>query len=115
MYSAVKKRVLNHRRHARVVRLAATRADAGAAPGASEPPRLPDAAVDANQLRSALDQVLRELPDDRRRIVMLRWKHQLSYPEIAQLLEISVAAAQAQVSRVQRAVRPLLRHFREEG
>ena len=111
LYSAVKKRVLNERRHARVLRLAEALTDTDAPAGHSETPRRPEEVLDAKDLRAVLDRVLAELPESRRRVVLLRWKHQMSYPEIAELLQISVAAAQAQVSRVQRAIRPLLTRF----
>jgi RNA polymerase sigma-70 factor (ECF subfamily) len=114
LYSAVKKRVLNQRRHARVVQLAVVRSDIEEPLGHSEAARDPNETVDSNDLRKVLNRVLAELPEARRRVVLLRWKHQMSYPEIAQLLHISVSAAQAQVSRVQRSIRPLLKRFLEE-
>jgi RNA polymerase sigma factor (sigma-70 family) len=113
MYSAVKKRLLNQRRHARVVQLSVVRSDVGAPLGHSETVRGPDEIADSNDLREVFNRVLAELPESRRRVVLLRWKHQMSYPEIAQLMHISVSAAQAQVSRVQRAIRPLLKRFLE--
>jgi RNA polymerase sigma-70 factor (ECF subfamily) len=67
--------------------------------GSSSRPRLADAEIEAADLADKLRAVVAELPERRRLVVVLRWQHQLSNPEIARILGISVKGVEMQFSR----------------
>jgi len=71
-------------------------------------PRLADAELEAAELADKLRSVVAELPERRRLVVILRWQHQLSNPEIARILGISVKGVEMQFSR---ALADLRRHL----
>lgn len=58
--------------------------------------------------RDRLVQALRALPYGQRAIVVLRYWHQLSEPETAQALGISVGTVKSQISRALHRLRQLL-------
>ena len=55
-----------------------------------------------------------ELPPERRRVLLLRWKHGLSYAEIADATGISEETARAHVSRARKSLQGILRRFLED-
>jgi RNA polymerase sigma factor (sigma-70 family) len=67
-----------------------------------------DARVDAERLRVLLDDAIAELPDARRRAVLLRVVGELDYPDLAEVLESSPQAARLRVSRGLRTLRQRL-------
>jgi len=71
-------------------------------------PGLADAELEAAELADKLRSVVAELPERRRLVVILRWQHQLSNPEIARILGISVKGVEMQFSR---ALADLRRHL----
>ena len=68
-------------------------------------PAPPDCMLEMETLVDALDRALAEVPERRRRIFILRWKHGLSYAEIGAQLGISTKTVENQLARV-------LRHLR---
>lgn len=109
LFSALKKRALNYRRHDRVVRRTESLHSNEESPGLGTPPQQPDAVLRSSEINEFIDHLLEEMPDERREVLLLRWRHGMGYDEIAQIVGISVSAAQAQVSRAQRALRPILK------
>jgi RNA polymerase sigma-70 factor (ECF subfamily) len=67
--------------------------------------------IDAHELDRAVRDALATLPDRARLILMMRWSDGLSYPEIAEALEISVESAKKQGRRTELMVRALLARF----
>ena len=105
LFGAVRNRALNRVRdaraqHRRTLRLQNT---ADSLPGLGESSFAPDADIEASSERSWRLQALREaithLSEQQRTVLTLRWRFQKGWPEIAQILEISVTAAQMTHSR----------------
>jgi len=70
--------------------------------------RMADADLEAAELSERLRAVVARLPERRRLVVVLRWQHQLSNPEIARVLGISVKGVEMHFSR---ALADLRRHL----
>lgn len=100
LYAVARNRARDHLRHEGVVgRVVAHGLDVVETPGAGAPPLGPDVLVERHELGQAFIKALRTLPEGARVAFTLRWVHQLSYPEIAQIMNVSEAAARKQVSR----------------
>ena len=108
LFGAVRRRAFEHLRHDRVVDATAATTEAENAAWMGEEPAAPDAAASLAELEAAIDAVLATLPERQRILLTLRWRHGMTYDQIAEAMGISVAAAKMQVSRTQRVVRPLL-------
>lgn len=108
LFASVRNRVYKEWKHERIVEQSATLFNDDI-PGLGESSDDPESGLNNSDIRAALEDIIASIPDNRREIILLRWRLGLSYPEIAQTLGISVEAAQAQVSRLQRALRPLLK------
>lgn len=67
-----------------------------------------DADLEAAELADRLRKVVARLPERRRMVIVLRWQHQLSNPEIASILGISVKGVEMHVMR---ALADLRRHL----
>lgn len=52
-----------------------------------------------NELETEVDKALADLPDNQRMAVLLRWRENLSYEEIAEVLETSVSATKSLLFR----------------
>lgn len=113
LFTAVRNRIRKQWRHNRVVDASAARFTDDDMPGMGRPDADPAQYTLNAELRAVLDQLLANTPEHHREILLMRWQLGMSYPEIAQVLGLSVAAAQAQVSRLQRSLRPLLHPFLE--
>lgn len=107
LFASVRNRIYKDLRHARITDEAAEKFDDVPALGSAGGD--PEADLHSAELRTTLEHAIASVPENRREIITLRWKLGLSYQEISRTLGISVEAAQAQVSRVQRALRPLLK------
>lgn len=70
-----------------------------------------DREIDAKSLTSLLEESLQLLPARRRQIFLLRWKEELSYAEIAQLLDISPRTVEVQMRRALQLLRAHLAPF----
>jgi RNA polymerase sigma-70 factor (ECF subfamily) len=112
LFAACRNQALGVLKHERIVLRAAQRArseevvlgSGGAAP-------LPDEAVQAAELARALGSAVDALPERRRLVVICRWRHQLSYAEIAQVLGISVKTVEVQMGRALASLRKQLARF----
>lgn len=98
LFASCRNHALDLLRHERIVARSAAE-DADLAYGQHRRPRMADADLEAAELADRLRLVVNELPERRRLVVVLRWQHQLSNPEIAQVLGISVKGVEMQFSR----------------
>jgi RNA polymerase sigma-70 factor (ECF subfamily) len=64
-----------------------------------------DRDIDARDLTRALEEALALLPERRRQVFLLRWKEEMSYAEIAELLSISPRTVEVQMYRALRTLR----------
>jgi RNA polymerase sigma-70 factor (ECF subfamily) len=109
LFGAVRREVLMHQRHQRVVHADALRTLVSPPPA----PPSPETTASFDELRQALRVAIDALPARTRDVLMLRWVDELRYDEIADTLGISESAAKMHVHRAQPIVRPLLERFRE--
>jgi RNA polymerase sigma-70 factor (ECF subfamily) len=114
LYGAIRNRALNHIRRGRDISL-----DALVEPGTAIPsPELTDPHADpyeaacAAEFRDAVSRTLTRLPRRCREVCVLRWQYQLTYPEIAHLLGVSVKAVEAHVGAGLKLLRRRLAAFR---
>ncbi|MBX6331552.1 MAG: RNA polymerase sigma-70 factor, partial [Gemmatimonadaceae bacterium] len=63
------------------------------------------------EVRAAIGAAIATLPKRAREILTLRWRHQMTYPEIAAALGIAPKTVEVHVSRALRTLRPLLRKY----
>ncbi len=76
-----------------------------------DPAEPADQAVEAAQLAERVTAALAELPPGCQRVLQLRWHEQLTYPEIAEVLGISVKGVENQLSRARKSLRQHLGEF----
>lgn len=107
LYRAVRNRALDVVRHQAIERRWAETAEAEHRHGASlgRGAASPDRVLEEKMLDSALNVALADVPERRRQIFLLRWKHGLSYAEIGAQLAISQKTVENQVARVLRFLR----------
>lgn len=101
LYGAIRNRALNHRRHERVVARTEGGVDAEAALSGTMGMGRVDAhaMVEADELRDEIDRALGELSERCRQAIALRWKHDLSAAEIAEVLDASPGAVRVMLTR----------------
>lgn len=108
LFGAVRRRALELLRHERVVERAEARYEpltiAGLGPGASHV----EDDVEQQEFVDALERLLVTVPAARREILVLRWWHGMSYPEIADIVGLGESAVKMQVHRAVQQFRPLL-------
>lgn len=108
LFAAVRNAAFNHRRH-RSLRLDWERTEAQAAltdrPSAPDP----DAILTRKEMADELARALAALPARCRMVMELRWRDQLSYAEIAEVMGISVKGVENQLARGLERVRAALR------
>ena len=68
----------------------------------------PETAVEARRARALLDELLAQLPDDLRRVIVLAEVEELSAPAIAELEEIPVGTVASRLRRARQQFRELL-------
>lgn len=73
----------------------------------------PDKSVLQAELQTAVDNAIQQLPETQRMAVILRRYEQLSYEEIAAVLNTTVSAVKSQLFRARSALRELLSHYLE--
>jgi RNA polymerase sigma-70 factor (ECF subfamily) len=98
LFAACRNQALDLLRHERIVTRTAAFAVDCEAVRAGIPPRA-DAELEAAELAERLRSVVAQLPERRRLVVVLRWQYQLSNPEIAEIMGISVKGVEVQFSR----------------
>lgn len=67
--------------------------------------------IEEKELREALEMAIHALPERRKQIFLLHRQEGLSYPEIAEVLEISVNTVETQIMRALRSLRSHLSRF----
>ncbi|MFN6046059.1 MAG: RNA polymerase sigma factor, partial [Verrucomicrobiota bacterium] len=73
-----------------------------------DPHRQPDATLLEAELRIAVDKAIASLPETQRLAVILRRYENLSYEEIAEVLDLSVPAVKSQLFRARSSLREAL-------
>jgi len=112
LYVSARNSALNHLRHERFVRRLQSRWAAGDREPSLEPgARTPEGEAAAHELAGAIRSAIQSLPERARLAATLRWEHQLSYAEIAEIMEISVKGVENQLGRIMKALRPALEPF----
>jgi RNA polymerase sigma-70 factor (ECF subfamily) len=84
----------------------------GMPPGMGAIPPSADAAVQSEEARTLIDRAVATLPEPYRQVLALRSEHQLSYPEIAAVLQIPLKTVESRVTRAFRTLREALRGLR---
>jgi len=106
LYRTVKNKSLNYRRHQKIEK---NYADSFIyIPDTLE---MPDAHVRQSDLENALEKAIQALPEKRRVIFCMHRFENLSYEEIAQILEISIKTVETQIRRSLLFLEKQLSHF----
>ncbi len=103
LMQAVRNRALNHLRHLQVQKKSAVYVEA-----LSEPAERADAALDAGELAAALTKAIADLPPRTREVFVMSRERNMRYSEIAEALNVSVKAVEANMSRALRMLRERL-------
>ena len=113
LYGAVRNRAMNHRRHERVVATVALREsalDEGDRPaGMGVPPMDPHTALEASELDERIDRALATVSERRRIAMTLRWRHQFTPAEIAEVLATTPEAVRVLLVRARQDLESLVR------
>jgi RNA polymerase sigma-70 factor (ECF subfamily) len=72
-----------------------------------------ETAFQRGEVSEAVNEALRRLPEHQREAFVLRRFHDLSYEEISEVTQSPIGSAKSRVVRAERALRPLLEHYRE--
>lgn len=120
LYAAVRHHALNHIRHERVVRKLHDCAD-GAIPPLDEalpvamgrPPMDAQTAIETRELDEAAARAIAGLSEGRRAAMTMRWKHDLTAAEIAQVLGTSPESVRVLLTRARRELTGLLERIRD--
>lgn len=113
LYASVRNRALNHLRHEGVVgrleRSVLPDDPSEKPPGMGDSPVASDVRLEMEDVRALVDAALARMADGPRTAFLLRWMHDLSYPEIAKIMSTSEASVRQQVARARRVVVPVLK------
>jgi RNA polymerase sigma-70 factor (ECF subfamily) len=112
LYASVRNAAISLNRHDRIVgRVEHSVLAEGDTLAMGAPEQRADSNVEYVELFAAMSRVLGSLSDGMRTAFTLRWIHELSYAEVAEIMGIAEPAARKQVSRAREAILPLLRRF----
>ena len=75
-------------------------------------PRRPEDALAAQELDVAVARAVAQLPERTRVVYALRWRHELSYPEIAEVLGISIKTVESHMTKALAVLRTALANYR---
>ncbi len=100
-------------RHPTVSRDALSQEGGAMEEGAPEAGVRPDSALLASELEEAIDRALQALPENQRTAVVMRRYEELSYEEIAGVLEVSVSSVKSLLFRARTTLRELLKQHLE--
>jgi len=78
---------------------------------ADDPVSSPDNSMLQAEMRKAVDKAIQDLPEKQRMAVVLRRYEQLSYEEIADVLDLTVSAVKSQLFRARATLRDALQHY----
>ena len=82
--------------------------DEEAAVDAADDAPLPQEALERKELKEQIEEGLRSLTPDHRQVLILREMHQLSYDEIAGVLELDVGTVKSRINRARKQLRTFL-------
>ena len=85
--------------------------DADLVENLSDRSRTPDRAVELRELDGLLRRQLDELPEDHKEILLLRDFHDLSYAEIAEVMEVPQGTVMSRLHRARSGLRARMREF----
>lgn len=109
LYRAARNRALDHLKHQRAqVRLSGTLRSIP-----PSRPATPEESLRLNEISEAVRHAVEQLPERRREIFLLSRECELSYAQIADLLEISVKTVETQMGRALKALRSALSSYIE--
>ncbi len=77
-------------------------------PDPADPSPGPQERAEGGELRAAVAEALRQLSEDHRQVLILRELRQLSYEEIAAILELDLGTVKSRISRARAALRKIL-------
>jgi RNA polymerase sigma-70 factor (ECF subfamily) len=109
---AVHNRALNYHRDHRDEQQRLDSIDAASAAERCEAPERADDRLTNAELRQAIHRAMATLPEKNRQVFHLVRRQQLTYPEVAEVLGISVKSVEAHVHRAAHALRELLAGWR---
>jgi len=118
LFAAARNRALNHRKRRALERdwsdsqSMAAQDDTIDLEWAGRFPVDPHALLESAELQGQLDRAIAALPERCRLVMHLRWREQLSYAEIAEVMGISVKGVENQLGRGLKALRELLPSLR---
>lgn len=113
LYGAVRNAALSWLRHERVAQRLYTQLPGDVAPpGMGAAPLRADAALQSEEVKAAVHHAVTALPEPYRQVLTLRSQHQLSYPEIAAVLEIPLKTVESRVTRAFKMLREGLERLR---
>jgi RNA polymerase sigma-70 factor (ECF subfamily) len=104
LFGAIRHRALNVLRHARTTERTLPSAT-GPVPGMGSAAASPDGTTAAGELDAALHDAIAKLPPGQQQAIVLHWRHGLSNPEIARVMETSVATVAVHIARAREALR----------
>jgi RNA polymerase sigma-70 factor, ECF subfamily len=108
LFVAVRNAALNHARRLGVRREWEERATSHGADDVASPDR-PDELLERDETTARIRDALAALPERCRMVMELRWREQLSYAEIAEVMGISVKGVENQLSRGLQRLRGVMR------
>lgn len=113
LFVAARNAATNHVRRQRFRSLLARRWQAAPqdAPVAAAP-RTPEQELLSGEAGAAVRAAIEALPERARLAATLRWEHQLSYAEIADVMEITVKGVENQLGRIAKTLRGALQAYR---
>jgi RNA polymerase sigma-70 factor (ECF subfamily) len=106
LFGAARKGALNWSRHSIVARRLGARPWPNTQPpGAGELPMTADVALELKESAAALQRQLANLPERTQLALRLRWERQLSYAEVADVMDISVKGVEKLLANGMKALR----------
>jgi RNA polymerase sigma-70 factor (ECF subfamily) len=105
LFKAVRNRVSNHWRHERTSLAVEAAYEPDTPMGMGTASMAPDHLTAANDVEMALVFAIRQLSEIQRAVLTLRWVHEMTYEQVAEVLSISPDAARQHGSRAQRTIR----------
>ncbi|HWZ60541.1 MAG TPA: RNA polymerase sigma-70 factor, partial [Gemmatimonadaceae bacterium] len=108
LYGAVRNRAVNVIKRRGVAARGEGTVAAEARAGAAQGPESGDERVRARELAAAVDRAVAAMPERRREAFTLRTRHQMTHPEIARVMGITVKSVEFHMARALAAVREAL-------
>ena len=108
LFAAVRNRALNARQRRELEHDWEAREAVAEVRTIHHPPERADHALEATELRERLGAAIAALPERCRLVMELRWREQLSYAEIGEVMGISIKGVENQLARGLKALRERL-------